>query len=130
MPTVEDMCANALLAIATAVGVVATAGFALTFAPPVAADKAYEDEPGPDNHDDPARHPHLGIWVTADGYIRHELLPNGRYDEQRGGRKHAYQGRYWVKGNRIFYGDDTGFTADGEFRGGKFYHAGYVFTRP
>jgi hypothetical protein len=21
------------------------------------------------------------MWVTADGRIRHELLPNGRYDE-------------------------------------------------
>jgi hypothetical protein len=23
------------------------------------------------------------MWVTADGHIRHELLPNGRYDEHR-----------------------------------------------
>lgn len=23
-------------------------------------------------------HPYVGMWVTADGYIRHELLPNGR----------------------------------------------------
>lgn len=89
-------------------------------------------EPGPNDHDDPKRHPHLGMWVTADGQIRHELLPNGRYDEQRGQRgqrKHAYQGRYWVKGNRISYLDDTGFTADGEFRGNRFFHGGYVFFR-
>lgn len=32
-------------------------------------------------------HPFIGMWVTADGYIRHELLPNGRYDEARGSRK-------------------------------------------
>ena len=25
-----------------------------------------------------------GMWVTKDGYIRHELLPGGRYDEVRG----------------------------------------------
>jgi hypothetical protein len=86
-------------------------------------------QPGPDDHDDPARHPHLGLWVTRDGHIRHELLPNGRYDEQRGTRKSAYVGRYWVKGNRIGYLDDTGFTADGEFRDGVFHHGGYVFVR-
>jgi Agrobacterium tumefaciens protein Atu4866 len=85
--------------------------------------------PGLTNHDDPRSHPYLGMWVTEDGHIRHELLPNGRYDEQRGQRKSAYQGRYWVKGNRIAYLDDTGFSADGEFRDGKFYHGGYTFIR-
>jgi len=30
---------------------------------------------------------------------------------------------------RIDYVDDTGFTADGEFRSGALYHAGYVFYR-
>ncbi len=86
-------------------------------------------EPGPTHHDDPRHHAYLGMWVTADGHIRHELLPNGRYDEQRGQRKHAYQGRYWIKGHRIAYLDDTGFTADGEFRDGIFRHGGYVFFR-
>ena len=32
-------------------------------------------------------HPYVGMWVTKDGYIRHELLSNGRYDEARGQRK-------------------------------------------
>ena len=86
-------------------------------------------QPGPQDHDDPATHAHLGMWVTEDGHIRHELLPDGRYDEQRGARKNAYQGRYWVKGNRIWYLDDTGFTADGQFRDGVFHHGGYVFRR-
>jgi hypothetical protein len=36
-------------------------------------------------------HPYVGMWVTADGRIRHELLANGRYDEARNGRAHAYQ---------------------------------------
>jgi len=86
-------------------------------------------QPEPHDHDNPARHPYLGMWVTRDGHIRHALLPNGRYDEQRGTRKSAYVGRYWVKGHRIWYVDDTGFTADGEFRDGVLHHGGYVFVR-
>ena len=31
-------------------------------------------------------HPYVGMWVTKDGQIRHELLPNNRYDEARGER--------------------------------------------
>ncbi len=76
-----------------------------------------------------ASHPYVGMWVTQDGYIRHELLPNNRYDEARGNRESAYQGRYEVTGNRINYWDDTGFTADGEFRDGVLYHGGYIFYR-
>ncbi|KJH82955.1 Atu4866 domain-containing protein [Stutzerimonas stutzeri] len=76
-----------------------------------------------------ATHPYAGMWITADGYIRHELLPNGRYDEARGNRKSAYQGRYEVEGDYIRYRDDTGFTADGEFRDGVLYHAGMVLYR-
>lgn len=71
-------------------------------------------------------HPYVGMWVTADGYIRHELLPNGRYDEARGDRKSAYQGSYTIEGNHIEYVDDTGFTADGDFKDGVLYHAGMV----
>lgn len=51
------------------------------------------------------QHPYVGMWVTADGHIRHALLPNGRYDEQRGNRKSAYQGRYTVSGTHIDYVD-------------------------
>jgi len=71
-------------------------------------------------------HPYVGMWVTADRYIRHELLPNGRYDEARGNRKCAYQGKYTIEGNHIEYVDDTGFTADGDFIDGVLYHAGMV----
>ncbi|MBW9080685.1 Atu4866 domain-containing protein [Rhizobium pusense] len=74
-------------------------------------------------------HPYVGMWVTEDGYIRHELLPNGRYDEARGSRKSAYQGRYVVTGDHIDYVDDTGFTADGDFRDDVLYHAGMVLRR-
>lgn len=70
-----------------------------------------------------------GMWVTADGNIRHELLPNGRYVEARGSREAAYRGRYTVTGDHIDYTDDTGFTADGDFRDGVLHHAGMVLTR-
>lgn len=74
-------------------------------------------------------HPYVGMWVTLDGQIRQELLPNGRYDEARGSRKSAYTGSYKVIGNRIDYVDDTGFTADGEFEGDVLYHGGMIFYR-
>ncbi len=72
---------------------------------------------------------YVGMWVTKDGYIRHELLPNGRYDEARGQKQSAYQGSYTLTGNHIDYVDDTGFTADGEFRDGVLYHGGMVLYR-
>ena len=74
-------------------------------------------------------HPYVGMWVTADGYIRHNLLPNGRYDEARGKRESAYQGRYEVRGDHIDYWDDTGFTADGTFIDGVLHHAGMILYR-
>ncbi|EJC82162.1 hypothetical protein Rleg4DRAFT_3868 [Rhizobium leguminosarum bv. trifolii WSM2297] len=76
------------------------------------------------------QHPYIGMWVTDDGRIRHELLPNGRYDEARGNRESAYRGRYEVTGNHIDYWDDTGFTADGDFvDGNTLHHGGMVFRR-
>ena len=35
-------------------------------------------------------HSYAGLWVTADGHVRHELLPDGRYDEARGTQASAY----------------------------------------
>ena len=74
-------------------------------------------------------HPFLGMWVTADGQIRHELLPDNRYVEARGARERAYTGRYEVTGHHIKYWDDTGFTADGEFVDGVLFHAEMVLKR-
>lgn len=74
-------------------------------------------------------HPYVGMWVTADGYIRQMLLANGRYDEARGERESAYTGSYQVLGTRIEYVDDTGFSADGTFDGNVLHHGGYVFYR-
>ena len=75
-------------------------------------------------------HLYVGMWVTADGRIRHNLLPNNRYDEARGTRESAYQGRYEVRGTRIEYWDDTGFTADGIFVDkNTLHHGGMIFYR-
>lgn len=74
-------------------------------------------------------HPYAGLWVTADGHVRHNLLPNGRYYEARGSRESAYRGRYEVRGDEIFYWDDTGFTAGGKFIDGVLHHAGMVLYR-
>ncbi|MGV3548334.1 Atu4866 domain-containing protein [Rhizobium sp.] len=75
-------------------------------------------------------HPYIGMWVTPDGRIRQELLPNGRYDEARGARRSAYQGRYVVTGSHIDYWDDTGFTADGTFVSDDvLHHGGMIFHR-
>ncbi|MBY3321507.1 Atu4866 domain-containing protein [Rhizobium leguminosarum] len=71
----------------------------------------------------------VGTWVTEDGYIRQELLPNGRYDEARGTAKSAYQGRYEITGSHIRYWDDTGFTAVGEFINDVLHHVGMRFHR-
>jgi hypothetical protein len=75
-------------------------------------------------------HPYAGLWVTDDDQVRHELLPNGPYVEARGRREGAYRGRYEVKGARIDYWDDTGFTADGEFvNADTLHHGGMVLRR-
>lgn len=77
----------------------------------------------------PASHPYVGMWHTDDDRVRHELLPNGRYDEARGSRASAYQGRYEVDGNYIQYWDDTGFTADGTFVDENTLHHGGMILR-
>lgn len=74
-------------------------------------------------------HPYVGMWVTADGFIRQELLPNGRYDEARGNRRSAYTGSYTVTGNHLNYVDDTGFTATGDVRDGVLFHEHLVLYR-
>lgn len=77
-----------------------------------------------------ADHPYVGMWVTADGQIRQELLPDGRYDEARGQRESAFTGRYEVRGNHIDYWDDSGFTADGTFvTDDELHHGGMIFHR-
>jgi hypothetical protein len=74
-------------------------------------------------------HPYVGTWVTQDGHVRHQLLPNGRYDEARGNRESAYRGRYEITGNHIEYWDDTGFTAEGDFIDDVLHHGGMILCR-
>lgn len=76
-----------------------------------------------------AEHPYVGMWVTDDGYVRHELLASGRYDEARGTRESAYRGRYEITGTHIEYWDDTGFTADGNFVDRDTLHHGGMILR-
>ncbi|MEU9330262.1 Atu4866 domain-containing protein [Streptomyces canus] len=71
----------------------------------------------------------VGMWMTADGQIRQELLPDGRYDEARGDRRSAYTGRYAVTGDHLDYVDDTGFTATGDIRDGVLHHEHLVLYR-
>ncbi len=104
------------------------AGFASLDAP-VSRQAIAEDVMDSATESTQSDHPYVGMWVTKDGRIRQELLPNGRYDEARGSRKSAYQGRYVVTGNQIDYWDDTGFTADGTFVDGVLHHGGMVFYR-
>lgn len=89
----------------------------------------FPPSPRPTEETEPQTHGYVGMWVTEDGHIRHELLDNGRYDEARGTRESAWQGRYHVTGDIIQYWDDTGFYADGRFDGDVLYHGGYVFHR-
>ncbi|MFY1651316.1 Atu4866 domain-containing protein [Solwaraspora sp. WMMB762] len=73
--------------------------------------------------------PYLGMWIDETGFIHQELTADGRYDETRGGRPHAYQGSFWIHGDRIVYRDDLGFWAYGRFSDDVLHHAGYAFHR-
>ncbi|WP_016697986.1 Atu4866 domain-containing protein [Actinoalloteichus spitiensis] len=75
---------------------------------------------------DPAR---VGAWIDTEGFLYRELTAEGRYDETRGGRAHAFEGRYWVRGDRIGYLEDLGFWAFGEFDGDTLHHAGCTLRR-
>lgn len=72
---------------------------------------------------------YVGLWVTSDNHVRQRLLPDERYVEARGSNERAYTGRYKVTGDDIEYWDDTGFTADGNFRDDILYHGGMVMHR-
>ncbi|EIM27534.1 Atu4866 domain-containing protein [Microvirga lotononidis] len=102
---------------------------AMALAPGAHGQSARTDQPLSKDATGMTNHPYLGMWVTEDGRIRQELLPNGRYDEARGTRRSAYQGRYEIRGTRIDYWDDAGFTADGEFIGDVLHHGGMLFYR-
>ncbi|WP_051798678.1 Atu4866 domain-containing protein [Catenuloplanes japonicus] len=85
--------------------------------------------PAVDTAPGPSTSPHLGTWIDATGFIHQHLTADGRYDETRGGRRHAYRGAFRIDGDRIVYRDDLGFWAYGRFDGGVLHHGGYTFTR-
>lgn len=89
----------------------------------------HEQEAAGDALRDPNDSPYLGMWIDETGFLHQELTADGRYDETRGGRPNAFQGRFWIEGDRIDYLDDLGFWAFGDFREGVLYHAGYVLRR-
>lgn len=68
-------------------------------------------------------------WYDERADVVQELGPDGRYDETRGGRRHAYQGCYWVHGDHVVYRDDLGFWAYGVLRGTTLHHARFRFRR-
>ncbi|MGW1780267.1 Atu4866 domain-containing protein [Streptomyces sp. NPDC002143] len=88
--------------------------------------RATAPEAGIPAADDLTNSPRVGVWIDRNDFLHQELTADGRYDETRGGRPHAYQGRYWIDGDRIDYLDDLGFWAYGAFRGDELHHAGYV----
>ncbi|MEV7797648.1 Atu4866 domain-containing protein [Microbacterium foliorum] len=77
----------------------------------------------------PSASPHVGMWIDHTDFLHQELTPEGRYDETRGGRPHAFQGSYWIDGDRIDYLDDLGFWAFGEFLDGVLHHGPYILNR-
>lgn len=88
-----------------------------------------QEWPAPARGEHDLDHPFVGTWVTEGGRVRQELLPDGRYEEARGSVEKAYTGRYRVVGREIYYVDDTGFTADGQFRDDVLHHGGMVMRR-
>ncbi|WP_282944087.1 Atu4866 domain-containing protein [Cellulomonas endometrii] len=73
--------------------------------------------------------PLVGAWYDDRADVLQELGADGRYDETRGGRRHAYQGSYWVQGDRVVYRDDLGFWAYATLRGATLHHAHFRFHR-
>ena len=117
-PSARESCTFAALVVALVAAMTAAAGLSLA------------QSTSPSQGAIMTAHKYIGMWVTPDGHIRQELLPNGRYDEARGSRKSAYQGRYEIRGTRINYWDDTGFTADGTFvSDDELHHGGMIFRR-
>jgi hypothetical protein len=72
---------------------------------------------------------HLGLWVTADGQVRQELLPDGRFVETGWDGQRMAAGFYQLEANHIEYRDDRGLVAAGDFRDGMLYQSGMVLYR-
>lgn len=122
----SDMPMQAAIAVALGAGSALACPFTAAGQAPTTPTMIATQQPG---HPMQA-HPYLGMRVTGDGRIRQALLPNGRYDEARGTRQSADQGRYEITGTPIEYWHDTGLTADGRFvTQDELHHGGMVFSR-
>lgn len=77
----------------------------------------------------PSNSPYVGMRIDESDFLHQELAANGRYDETRGGRPHAFQGAFWIDGDRIDYLDDLGFWAFGQFKEGTLHHGPYILNR-
>ncbi|WP_203839091.1 Atu4866 domain-containing protein [Winogradskya humida] len=77
----------------------------------------------------PCDSPHVGVWVDERARVVQELRPDGRYDETRNGRKHAYRGNFWIAGDSVVYHDDLDFWAYGKVVEGVLVHADFRFRR-
>lgn len=84
---------------------------------------------GQDVADPAVRDVWVGTWHDPARALQQHLRADGRYSETRSGRADAYTGRYWVRGDRITYLDDSGFWAFGQLLDGVLHHAGFVMTR-
>ena len=78
------------------------------------------------NGDDPSSY--LGVWKSAGGFIRQELLADGTYVKQKGSRP-TVAGRYAIDGARIAYESEDGRAHAGEFTEGRLHQAGMIFYK-
>lgn len=78
------------------------------------------------NADDPASY--VGVWKSAGGFVRQELLPDGRYSEVRGKRASA-AGHYYVSRSGLALESDSGALAGGTFKEGALHQDGMIFYK-
>jgi hypothetical protein len=72
----------------------------------------------------------IGPWLSPDGYIRLDLLPDGRYEEAWGKRDNAYAGRYAVlNASLLHFSDESGFDVHGTIEDGVLRIDAYEFRR-
>ena len=60
-----------------------------------------------------------GVWTTADGQIRLELRPDGRFDESHDGQPAVFTGRYVLDGEHLHLFEESGGVAFGRLVDGR-----------
>lgn len=78
------------------------------------------------NGDDPSSY--LGVWKSAGGFIRQELLADGTYVKRKGSRP-TVTGRYAIGDGHIAYESNDGHAWAGEFTQGRLHQAGMIFYK-